>query len=218
MRKIFALIVCMTANIAALFAKEAGFETKADGNGVVITKYKGKGGDVVIPAAIGGKAVVGIGDEAFSGNKSLTSVTIPDGVTSIGEAFYGCFRLKAVSVAAANRQYKDIDGVLFTKDGKILVDYPRGGKTTYTIPDGVTSIEAGAFYWFESLASVTIPEGLTSIGYEAFFNCSSLTSVTIPPSVTSIGQGAFDWCTSLKPEIRADIKKRFGGDPFTTRW
>ena len=96
MKKICTVMMCMMLCGAALFAQtEADFDTKAEGNGVVITKYKGAGGAVVIPATIGGKAVTGIGSYAFYFRDSLTSVTIPDGVTTIGmSAFSGCKRLK----------------------------------------------------------------------------------------------------------------------------
>ena len=207
MKKICALIMCMPACGAALFAQTgvasaADFDTEADGapngGGVVITWYKGTGGNVVIPAAIGRKAVVGIGDKAFSDNESLASVTLPEGLTTIGEgAFYYCDGLKAIRVAPANKQYKDIDGVLFTKDGKTLVAYPGGGKTAYTIPAGVTSIGERAFRSCTSLTSVTIPNSVTTIGERAFRGCESLTSVTIPAGVTSIGLGAFEWCRRL---------------------
>jgi hypothetical protein len=182
--------------------------------------------------------VTAIGKEAFAECKSLTTVTIPDSVTTIGGwAFSYCRSLKAISMAAANRQYKDIDGVVFRKDGKILVAYPTGGKTDYTIPAGVTTIGDGAFSYCEwlisvmiptgvttigdgafsgcaGLDSVTIPAGVTSVGEYAFAGCESLASVTIPANVTSVGEYAFADCYSLKPEVRADIKKRFGEGPI----
>jgi hypothetical protein len=224
MKKICALMVCMTVCGAALFAQapETDFTTEAEGapngDGVVITGYQGKGGDVVIPAVIGGKTVVGIVDYAFAWNESLVSVTIPAGVTTIDKwVFSGCNSLKAISVAAANRQYKDIDGVVFSKDGKTLLIYPVGGKTDYTVPAGVTTIGDNAFEWCESLSSVTIPAGVTAIGVKAFDGCESLTAVTIPDSVTSIGDYAFGDC-KLKPEVAADIEKRFGEGPLTSPW
>ena len=66
-----------------------------------------------------------------------------------------------------------------------------------TIPDGVTSINAYAFYTCYSLASITIPDGVTSINAYAFGNCYSLASITIPESITSIGNNAFYHCESL---------------------
>jgi hypothetical protein len=66
-----------------------------------------------------------------------------------------------------------------------------------TIPDGVTSINAYAFGNCYSLASITIPESITSIGNNAFYHCESLASITIPNSVTSIENSAFSGCYSL---------------------
>ena len=66
------------------------------------------------------------------------------------------------------------------------------------IPDGVTSIGDGAFFYCSSLTSITIPNSVTSIGNYAFCDCSSLTSITIPDGVTSIGNYAFEGCSNLK--------------------
>ena len=69
--------------------------------------------------------------------------------------------------------------------------------TSIAIPEGVTSIGEGAFYYCSDLTSITIPKGITSIGYGTFRHCSSLTSITIPEGVTSIGEKAFDDCEGL---------------------
>ena len=74
-----------------------------------------------------------------------------------------------------------------------------------TIPDGVTSIGAEAFYYCSGLTSVTIPNGVTSIGADAFFGCRGLTSVTIPNSMTSIGYNAFSGCSGLTAVRIADL-------------
>ena len=72
MRKICTVMMCMIMCGAALYAQtEADFDMKTAGNGVVITKYKGAGSAGVIPTTIGGKAVVGIGEGAFSYCNSL---------------------------------------------------------------------------------------------------------------------------------------------------
>ena len=131
--------------------------------------------------------VTSIGDSAFSSCSSLTSITIPDSVTSIGyEAFYWCTSLTSVTIG---------NGV--TSIGEYAFCW-CDSLTSVTIGNGVTSIGNSAFYDCGKLTSITIPDGVTSIGQSAFSSCTSLTSVTIPDSVTSIGYGAFSGCTSLK--------------------
>ncbi|MBO2527222.1 MAG: hypothetical protein CW335_03460, partial [Clostridiales bacterium] len=131
-------------------------------------------------------SVTSIGEGAFSGCSSLTSVTIPDSVTSIGDcAFEYCSSLTSVTIpdSVTSIGYWAFDGC--------------SSLTSVTIPDSVTSIGYYVFSGCSSLTSVTIPDSVTSIGYDAFSGCSSLTSVTIPDSVTSIGDYAFWGCSSL---------------------
>ena len=145
--------------------------------------------------------VTSIGNQAFMGCKSLSSITIPASVTNIGDTpFILCTGLSSIYVDDANTQFKlSDDGVLFSKDDKKLILYPAGKTaTSYTIPDGVTSIESGAFYGCENLSSVTIPASVTSIGVAAFGICKSLSSIIIPFNVTSIGNSAFNGCSNLK--------------------
>ena len=140
-----------------------------------------------------------INDSAFYGCSSLTSVTIPDGVKRIdNSAFEGCIRLTSFSVNEGNSNYSSQDGVLFNKDKTELIQYPIGNeRTTYDIPNSVTSIGNSAFSECTSLASVTIPNSVTSIGNSAFDGCRSLTSITIPDSVESIGWSAFSGCKRI---------------------
>ena len=127
-----------------------------------------------------------IGENAFQGCSSLTSVAIPGGVTSIGkQAFSGCSGLTSVTIS---------EGV--TSIGEYAFS-GCSGLTSVTIPKGVTSIGDSTFFGCSGLTSVTIPAGVTSIGEWAFYGCSGLTSVEIPESVTSIGESAFSHCGGL---------------------
>ena len=139
------------------------------------------------------EGVTSIGGYAFSHCNGLKSVTIPSTVSSIGECtFQDCNGIVEFSVSSDSRYYKFENGLLMTKDGKILVSNINNIDSQLIIPEGVTNIVKFAFWGQSRLISVTIPEGVASIGIQAFDNCTNLISVNIPSSVTSIGHYAFD--------------------------
>ena len=140
---------------------------------------------------------------AFCGCSGLTSVTIPDGVTSIGSsAFRGCSGLTSVTIP---------DSVMSIGSSAFE---GCSGITSVTIPDSVTSIGDYAFYGCSGLTSVTIPDSVTSIGERAFSGCSGLTSVTMPDSVTSIGDYAFYGCSGLTSVTIPDSVTNIGSSAF----
>ncbi len=141
-----------------------------------------------------------IGHYAFSGCTSLRGITISNTVTSIGNfAFEGCTGLTSIEVAYDNPTYRSIDGNLYDKSGKALIQYATGKEdTSFVIPDSVTGIGYYAFSDCTSLTSINIPDSVTSIGYYAFEGCTSLTSINIPDGVTDIGVSMFSGCTSLR--------------------
>ena len=144
-----------------------------------------------------------IADGAFSDCSSLTSIVIPDSVTSIGgSAFYGCSSLTSIVIPDS---VTSIGGYAF---------YNCSSLTSITIPDSVTSIGYSAFDGCSSLTSIAIPDSVTSIGRSAFYNCSSLTSITIPDGVTSIGWGAFMGCSNLTSITIPDSVTSIGGEAF----
>ncbi len=165
-------------------------------------------------------SVTSIGNGAFEYCRSLTSVTIPNSVTSIGDsAFYNCSKLTNINVNDNNKAYKSIDGNLYSKDGKTLIQYPIGKTdTSFSIPDSVTRIGISAFEGCRSLTSIMIGDSVTSIMSGAFIDCSSLTSITIPDSVTSIGDSAFYGCTSLKTINYKGSKEQWDSISKSSYW
>ena len=143
-------------------------------------------GDLVIPATANGYAVTSIGESAFSGCL-MSSVTIPDGVTSIGDyAFVNCPFLTSVNIPEG---VTSIGGNAFSACYRL---------TSLTLPGSVTSIGGNAFELCFNLCSITIPEGMKSIGMSAFRHCS-------PTDVYCYADPAeLTWTTYSSDEFKKD--------------
>ncbi len=203
MKKQLVALLVLTALLLALApmtALAAEEFTIKDG---VLTKYKGTGGAVTIPAG-----VTEIGPQAFA-NSGITAVTIPEGVTTIGkEAFMNCADLAGVVIPNSvtsigesafllcGRMRNLTLGSGITKIEKAA--FARTGILELTIPANVTAIGESAFSNAEKLKALTLPEGLVTIGKNAFDGAKSLESVVIPNSLRNLGDEAFANCGSLK--------------------
>ncbi|MDH8701824.1 hypothetical protein M2138_001174 [Dysgonomonadaceae bacterium PH5-43] len=134
-----------------------------------------------------GDSIAYIGKDAFEYCSSLVSVNIPKSVEEIDmPAFMQCPNIKEFIVSDENENYSSIDGVLFDKDGKKLFTYPSAKANTYSVPNGVTSIEQGAFMACAGLTNLTISDSVTDIAYGAFA-MSGLTKITFGTNVKNIG-------------------------------
>jgi hypothetical protein len=177
-------------------------------------------GGMTIPGTINGLAVTSIAERAFNFDESLTSLTISNGVTSIGDgafdycvsltnvtipgsvtnigdyAFGDCFSLANFTVPAANSVYSSVGGNLFNKNQTALIQYAYGQTAgSYAIPNGVTTIEDGAFEDDYTLTNILIPNSVTTIGDYAFAYCSSLLAITVAPAnaaYSDVGGVLFD--------------------------
>ena len=156
-----------------------------------------KGDDTAIPAANFDTEIANLpsgGGESSGDNTALislidrtvTSIEIPEGTTSIGySVFYSCINLTSVTIPDS---VTNISANAFATCRSL---------TSITIPDSVTSIGYNVFSGCSGLTSITIPHSVTSIGDLAFYNCTGLTSITIGNGVTSIGNSMFRDCTNL---------------------
>ena len=171
--------------------------------------------------------LMSIGNSAFMGCSSLTSITIPESVTSIGNsAFKGCSSLTSIIIpnsvtSIGNFAFSDCSGLTSITISDSVTDIGErafsgcSSLTSIIIPNSVTSIEKSAFAGCTNLTSVTIPNSVTSIGGYAFTGCFGLTSITIPNSVTSIGEFAFWNCSGLTSITISDSVTDIGERAFS---
>jgi hypothetical protein len=186
---VFMLLIgtCFVFTPNTVSAEQNGDYTYIMSNGeATITKYTGSGGSITVPSTLGGYTTVAIGYKAFYYCTTLTSITIPDNVTTIGyQAFYSCTSLSTVNIG---NKVNTIGDNAF---------YYCTSLSSLTIPNNVTTIGYQAFYSCTSLSYIALGENLKTIGNNAFAYCSSLTNVTIPDNVTTIGYNVFAYCSSL---------------------
>jgi hypothetical protein len=151
---------------------------------ITITGYHGTGGNITIPKAENlnqpnnYQKVTKIAERAFSGNETLTSVTLPVYLNEIGDfAFAGCTNIRSFAVAQDNGIFQAVDGVLYC--GDTLVAYPAG-KTAreFTVPDWVTGIAAGAFSGCTNLETVYIGTEYIYMSEDAFDQDEDLTIIS----------------------------------------
>ena len=180
-----AMSLTISSKAAALTEGDYEYEVLED-NTAKITRYNGADIEVTIPSALGGKQVTVIGDKAFTNCDKITKVTIPDGVTKIGEtgnfnavygAFFECTALKEI-----------------------------------VIPASVKSIAQYAFLRCTSLEQLNLPNGLEQIRWGAFEGCSSLDNVVIPASVTLMDYGVFGNCDLDNITVDPDNKNYYSVD------
>ncbi len=179
------------------------YGTSVTNNQVSITRFTGAGGPLTVPATISGLPVVAVGTSGFSGDARITSVSLPSGITSLGNyAFLNCSLLQQISIPASVTQ---IGSGAFGNCTSL---------TTITLPTAVTTIADSLFVGCTGLTSANFSPGITSIGFESFDGCTSLASITIPNQVTSIGEDAFYSCTSLTSVVIPDSVTDGGTDSF----
>jgi hypothetical protein len=190
---------------------EAQFAYVVTNATITIVGYSGPGGPLTITNEVNGLPVVNIGDYAFEDCASLTTVTIPNTVTSIGyRAFFRCAGLTRVSIPNSVTNVGDYAFLGCTS------------LTNATIGNSVPIIGDHTFFSCLSLTSFTIGNSVTSIGNDAFSTCLSLTSVIVPNSVTNMADYAFASCgnslTGIYFQANAPtaVSNVFSGDNYLT--
>lgn len=161
-------------------------------------------------------SVKSIDYRAFAECTSLSSIKIPSNVTNIDwRTFEKCTSLISIEVSESNKEYKTVDGNLYTKDMTILKQYALGKtNTSFIVPNSVTSIEKGAFAGCMHLLNIEIGDRVKSIDYGVFEDCLNLTNVSIGDSVTSISVNAFAGCERLTFIVIPDKVTNIGWKAF----
>lgn len=173
-------------------------------------KQKDKIQSVVIESG-----VQSISGGAFSGCTALEKVGISDTVAQIDlNAFDGCTALAEFEVAADNKAFSSVGGVLFSAD-KELLRCPVGKSADYTVPSGTVAIAGGAFKDCSKLESLVIPDSVTAIGKSAFENCAALKRITLPKSITKLETLTFSGCAALAEIALPDSVKTLGEKVFS---
>ena len=161
-------------------------------SGITAAGKAGQTGIISIPELINGQNVTEIGARAFRDITNLVQVNISPLITYIhSEAFYtGLNELTTIKVWTSNPNYKDIDGVLYTKDGSVLMRYPSGRTdTSYIVGTegrNVDTINSFAFSGDQNLQTLTI--NVETINYSAFGDMASLTTLNLSDKVSSISE------------------------------
>ena len=175
------------------------FEFTPDNTAVIVTNYKCKGtaADVTIPSRYKGKPVTAIGHAAFF-NSAVTSVTIPDSVTSIDDNAFGfCSQLTNISIPNS-----------VTYIGFSAFAHCTSLKSI-TLPSSLSSISEALFSGCSQLTTIHIPDSVPSIQSYAFYHCRNLETIRIPVSVTLIETDAFAGCPSSMTVTYSGSKTRW---------
>lgn len=185
----------------------------------VLTKYTGSEPNVVIP-----EGVRKIAGNAFYNNTSLTSVTIPDSVKSIGNnndengAFEGCTRLASVTIPASVESigvgvFEGCTNLKTVTYKGTLAEWCAMNNDAYCMLYAET-VTMSDVTDLKTMSTLEIPDGVTNVGIYAFYGCGSLTSVRIPNGVTHIKNGAFRSCTNFDSITIPDSVTEISGGAF----
>ena len=158
-------------------------------------------------------------------NTSITSIVIPQGVTTIGQnAFYGCENLATVTFPSTLTR---IEGGAFSYTALTSLHLPDGVEfighsafrecnvlETVTMTDSVTTMDDNAFDHCDILRSVTLSDQIETIGLQTFSQCKKLETIHLPASLKTIGNDAFQYCESLRSLTLPDGTESIGSLAF----
>ena len=200
------------------YKKETNWDTETIE--ITITGYNGSDAVVTIPETIEDSPVTSIGNSAFKGNKTITSVTIPATVTEIREyAFEDCTNLAELKLPANLKYFGDraIKNTAIYNDSKnwdgnslyfnnILVEVSKDLEGEYKIKDGTVIIGGDAFMSNRNITSVIFPSSLKYVNGGAFQFCRSIEKITLNEGLEVIGGNAFSYTSITELNLPNSLK------------
>ncbi len=165
-----------------------------DNNQTKLTTYTGA---VIIPETfvVDGKTyrVIGVDEMAFANNTTLTKLTLPESITTLGQgAFANCSAMTSINIPAA---IQEIPSACFAQCKKMAA---------FTLPEQVKTIGSLAFANCAKASKIELNEGITTIGERAFLGCSSIKEITLPSTISKMGGNVFYRASKLtKVHVKA---------------
>lgn len=164
------------------------------------------------------KGTIAIFDSAFWNCDKITSICLTKTVKWVGNGAFGKMSsCEKIEVDEKNPYLKEKDGVLYMRDGKVLIAYPAGKKENiFTIPKGVKYIADGAFAGAKNLEQVVLSDSVEYIGYQAFDECTNLKIVKNAgkEQYKFVAPTAFTKCETLQERIR----KNYNDETYIKNW
>ena len=151
-----------------------------------------------------------IGNRAFS-SCNLTTITLPASLTYIGDCAFSGTGIRNVVSLSPNFTFRD--GCLIDQLRHRLIAY-LSDNSKVSLPVGLTHIGNEAFYMCDKLSAITLPNSLTHIGYSAFSECCNLTTITLPDNMTHIEGSTFKGCQNLTTITMPDSITHIEGSAF----
>ncbi len=196
MRKVLSIILSLIMVLTTLplmrtnsFALTDGdWEYTLNNNEATVTGYTGSLTNLVIPSTLGGYTVTAVGNNAFQGNTTLETITLPSACNTINDyAFQGCSSLTTINYN--NSPLQTIGKHAFDRCTSL---------TSVNIPNSVITLDECAFDYCTGVTDIVIGNGVTLVGYGCFGSNPSLINVTLGNSVQTIAAHAFGACTNLE--------------------
>lgn len=155
---------------------------------------------------------VSFNDFFYGEYPSLETLTIGRAATDLPGGNYPA--LLMFNVHEDNAVYTSVDGVLYSKDMKTLINYPNGKTGHFTVPESITTIKDGAVSNCTQLIGVTLPDGIQEIGFSAFSGCTALVAINLPNTLVSVEGKSFSGCTALEEVCIPDSVSVIGLSTF----